>query len=43
MPITGRRAGGADKYSICYSCDVAEAERDIYAVYLKERAEEEDR
>lgn len=30
MQVTGRRAGGDDKYSICYSCDVAEAEWDIY-------------
>ena len=30
MPITGMRVGGDKKYSICYSCDVAEAEWDIY-------------
>lgn len=30
MPITGMRADGDDKYSICYSCDVAESEWDIY-------------
>lgn len=30
MPVTGLRAGSDDKYSICYSCAVAEAEWDIY-------------
>ena len=30
MPVTGLRTGRDDKYSICYSCDVAEAEWDIY-------------
>jgi hypothetical protein len=30
VPITGMRVGGDDKYSICYSCDMAEAEWDIY-------------
>lgn len=30
MPVTGLRAGGGDKYSICYSYGVAEAEWGIY-------------